>query len=108
MHYIEKALGLKLLLYGVFGIFSISGSHLPVLMLFTGSIELKYKIMAQIDVEKKRNNKNNNSNWWIIAVIVIIAIIVAWIALSDRNRADVDIPPEPVVLKDRTGTRQYL
>lgn len=64
--------------------------------------------MAEIDVEKKKEKQPNNPNWWVIAVIVIIAIIVSWIALSDRNRADVDIPPEPVVHKDRTGTRQYL
>lgn len=66
--------------------------------------------MAQIDVEEKESNKpkKNNSNLWIIAVIVILAIIVAWIALSDRNRADVEIPPEPVVLKDKTGTRNLM
>ncbi|WP_029035625.1 hypothetical protein [Salinimicrobium terrae] len=66
--------------------------------------------MAKIDVEEKRGNapKTNNSKWYIIAVIVIISIIVAWIALSDDNRADVEIPPEPVVLKDRTGTRQVI
>lgn len=65
--------------------------------------------MAGIDVEEKRKNEpGNNSKWWIIAVIVILAIIVAWIALSDRNRADVETPPEPVVLKDRTGTRNLM
>lgn len=72
--------------------------------------------MAQIDVEEKggdspergNNPKNNNSKLWIIAVIVILAIIVAWISLSDRNRADVETPPEPVVLKDKTGTRHLM
>ncbi|WP_029038773.1 hypothetical protein [Salinimicrobium xinjiangense] len=66
--------------------------------------------MARIDVEEKRGNspKKNNSKLWIIAVIVIIAIIVAWIALSDRNRADVDVPPEPVVLKDKTGNQRLM
>lgn len=66
--------------------------------------------MAEIDVEEKRENNSsrNNSKWYIIAIIVIIGLIVAWIALSDDNRADVDIPPEPVVLKDQTGTRQII
>lgn len=65
--------------------------------------------MARIDVEeKRRGNPNNNSKWWIIAVIVIIAILVAWITLSDRNRADVEIPPEPVVYKDKTGTKNVM
>ena len=55
--------------------------------------------MAKIDVEEKQNNSpKGNSKWYIIAVIVIISIIVAWIALSEDNRADVEIPPEPVVL----------
>lgn len=67
--------------------------------------------MARIDVEeKRRSNPNNNSNskWWIIAIIVIVAILVAWISLSDRNRADVDTPPEPVVYKDKTGTKNLM
>ena len=72
--------------------------------------------MARTDVEEKGNNSEEqgnenpkgNSKMYIIAVIVIIAIIVAWIALSDDNRADVDIPPEPVVLKDRTGTNHLM
>ena len=55
--------------------------------------------MAKIDVEEKQNKSpKGNSKWYIIAVIVIISIIVAWIALSEDNRADVEIPPEPVVL----------
>ncbi|WP_324720534.1 hypothetical protein [Salinimicrobium sp. HB62] len=55
--------------------------------------------MAKIEVEEKQNGKpKGNSKWYIIAVIVIISIIVAWIALSEDNRADVEIPPEPVVL----------
>jgi hypothetical protein len=55
--------------------------------------------MAKIDVEEKQNKSpKGNSKWYIIAVIVIISIIVAWIALSKDNRADVEIPPEPVVL----------
>lgn len=65
--------------------------------------------MAEIDIEEQKEKKpNNNSKWYIITIIVILAIIAAWIALSDRNRADVDIPPEPVVLKDRSGNRQFL
>ncbi len=65
--------------------------------------------MARIDVEEnRRSNPKNNSKWWIIAVIVIIAILVAWITLSDRNRADVDTPPEPVVYKDKTGTKNLM
>lgn len=65
--------------------------------------------MARIDVEEKENRSpKGNSKWYIIAVVVIIAIIVAWIALSEDNRADVDIPPEPVVLKDRTGNNHLM
>lgn len=65
--------------------------------------------MAQIDVEEKENkNPKKNSKWWIIAVIVIIAIIVGWIALSDNNEADVEIPPEPVVLNQETGTKSLI
>ena len=64
--------------------------------------------MAEIDVEKKSGNPNNNSKWWIIAVIVILAIIVAWIAFSDDNRADVEIPPEPVVLREKSTDRQMM
>ncbi len=70
--------------------------------------------MAKIDVEKKeqdnpeRNANRGNTKWYLIAFIVIIAIIVAWIAMSDDSRANVEIPPEPVVLKDRTGTRNMM
>lgn len=70
--------------------------------------------MARIDVEEKKNNNSDhnnpksNSKWWILAVIVIIAIIVAWLNLTDRHKVDVDAPPEPVVLKDRTGTRHLM
>ncbi|MHA6281298.1 hypothetical protein ACXYMT_14075 [Salinimicrobium sp. CAU 1759] len=59
--------------------------------------------MAQIDVEEKqRKSPKGNSKWYIIAVIVIISIIVAWIALSEDNRANVEIPPEPVVFNTKT------
>lgn len=66
--------------------------------------------MTRIDVEEKRrsNSYYKNSKWWIIALIVIVAILVAWISLSDRNRADVDTPPEPVVYKDKTGTKNLM
>lgn len=65
--------------------------------------------MAQIDVEEKKGNspEKKNSKLWIIAVVVILAIIVAWIALSD-SRADVETPPEPVVLTDKTGTSRLM
>jgi hypothetical protein len=65
--------------------------------------------MARIDIEEKRNlNPKGNSKWYIIAVIVIIAIIVAWIALSEDNRADVEIPPEPVVLTEGANGKNEL
>jgi cbb3-type cytochrome oxidase subunit 3 len=65
--------------------------------------------MARIDVEEKnRRSPNKNYKWWIIAIIVILVVIIAWIAFSDRNRAHVDVPPEPVVLKDRTGTNHLM
>lgn len=71
--------------------------------------------MAQLDVDEKRGSdpekentsRKKNSGLWIIAVVVILTIIVAWIALSD-GKADVEIPPEPVVLKDRTGTQHLM
>lgn len=65
--------------------------------------------MAEIDIEEKENKKpKGNKNLYIIAVIVIIGIIVAWIAISENNRADVEIPPEPVVLKDKNGHRRLM
>lgn len=65
--------------------------------------------MAEIDVEKKDGKKGGgNTKWYVLAVIVILVIIVAWIAISDDSRANVDIPPEPVVLDDRTGTKNLM
>ncbi len=72
--------------------------------------DVKNEKMAEINVEEKGGNspKKNNSKLYIIAIIVILAIIVAWITLSDGSNAKVDIPPEPVVLKDRTGTNHLM
>lgn len=65
--------------------------------------------MAEIDVEKKgEGSRRKKNNWWIIAVIVIVAILVAWIAISDRNNVDTDTPDEPVVLREKSGSRQLM
>ena len=65
--------------------------------------------MAKIDIEEKENNKpKRNTNWYIIAVIVIVGVIVTWIALSEDTNADVEIPPEPVVLKGKNGHTRLM
>lgn len=54
--------------------------------------------MAGIDVERTEGNKRKNNNRWVWVVVVIIALIVAWIALSERSDVgEVETPAEPVV-----------
>ena len=55
--------------------------------------------MAEIDVERTDENKRKkNNNWWVWVVVAIIAILIAWIALSNRNEVTEDeTRPEPVI-----------
>ena len=56
--------------------------------------------MAEIDVERSGGKNGGSGKWWILLIVVIVGILVAWLALSDRNNVtDEEVPPEPVVLR---------
>lgn len=41
--------------------------------------------MAEINTEPEGRKKNKDNKWWVWIVLAILALLVTWIALSDRN-----------------------
>ncbi len=49
--------------------------------------------MTEIRTEPEGRKKNRNNNWWVWAVVAILALLVAWIALSERSDVG-EVEPE--------------